>query len=262
MRVVLGIEYNGSHYHGWAYQSSLATIEGHLQQAVSSIANHQVKLHCAGRTDAGVHASFQVVHFDTIAIRKTRAWVQGCNTLLPHDIRINWAKEIDCDFHARFSATKRRYHYLIYNYPVSSAIFSRQVSWIHYPLNHDNMAIAAKMLIGEHDFSTFRDSQCGSNSPVRQVIQADVYKKGRLICVDISANAFLHHMVRNIVGSLVIVGRGQQKANWIKDILQTRDRRLAGPTAAAQGLCLTHVQYPKTFDLSEKTIVPMAMMIC
>lgn len=262
MRIVLGIEYNGSCYHGWAHQNDLATIQGALEQAISSIADHPVKLYCAGRTDTAVHATFQVAHFDTIAIRKKQAWVQGANALLPPDIRINWAKNIDDSFHARFSAIQRCYHYLIYNHSISPAIFSKQVSWVHYPLNYQDMARAAKFLIGEYDFSSFRSSECQSNSPMRHVSQIDIYKKGHLLCIDISANAFLHHMVRNIVGSLLMIGRGKEKVSWLKTTLQACDRRMAGPTALPHGLYLTHVQYPKHFGLSEKAIVPMPMMIC
>lgn len=198
MRIVLGIEYNGSHYHGWAHQNGLATIQGYLEQAISSIADHQVKLHCAGRTDTAVHATYQVAHFDTTAMRKTQAWVQGTNSLLPPDIRITWAKNVDDEFHARFSAIKRQYHYLIYNHSVPSAIFSKQVSWVHYPLNHHDMALAANFLIGEHDFSSFRSSECQSNSPMRHVSQVDVYKKGPLlgigVCIDLckQVNIRLH----------------------------------------------------------------------
>lgn len=261
MRIVLGIEYNGTRYHGWAEQNGLATIQGCLQQALSSIADHRVQLYCAGRTDTAVHATYQVAHFDTTATRNIQAWIRGTNALLADDIRVHWAKDIGHEFHARFSAIQRRYHYLIYNHPVASAIFSKQVTWIHHSLNYHDMADAAQFLVGEHDFSSFRSSECQSKSTMRNITQIDIFKKGHLICIDISANAFLHHMVRNIVGSLLIIGRGQQKVSWLKNVLQAGDRRHAGPTALPHGLYLTQVLYPKQFNLSEKAIIPMSMII-
>ena len=250
MRIALGIEYDGFDFHGWqSQQASVRTVQDCLQTALSKVAAESIKLHCAGRTDTGVHASNQVVHFDSDKLRPLRAWVLGSNTHLPADISIRWAQPIAEDFHARFSALARRYRYQILNRPTRSALQYRQMALCRTPLDVHPMQQAAAYLLGEHDFSAFRAAACQSHSPMRNVYALSLRRNGDVITIDIEANAFLHHMVRNIVGTLMVVGRGEQQPAWVHDVLTTRDRREAGMTAAPQGLCLTAVRYPTRFNL-------------
>lgn len=251
MRWVLGIEYNGSAYHGWQKQSALGlnTIQQHVETAVSSIADHPIEVVCAGRTDTGVHALGQVIHFDALAQRRSIAWVAGGNQLLPPDIRVLWAKTVDETFHARYSAISRRYCYVIYHAPVRPAILHQQVTWHYGALDIEKMQIAANFLLGEHDFSAFRGSDCQAKTAIRRVEHMDIKREGCFIVIDIKANAFLHHMVRNIAGVLMDVGIGKHPPGWAKQVLEGRDRKLGGMTAKPHGLYLSQIQYPLEYDL-------------
>lgn len=257
-RYALRLEYRGSAYRGWQYQKGrdCKTVQGFLQKAVSSVANEEISLVCAGRTDAGVHATAQVVHFDTRAVRPERAWVNGVNTLLPDDIRVHWAALLDQGFHARFSATARRYQYLILNSPVRSAIANGLLTHEPHSLDVQAMHAAAQALLGENDFSSFRASGCQSLSPNRCVSALSVSRRQNLVIVDIKANAFLHHMVRNITGSLLEVGRGKRKPEWMGELLSARDRTAAGKTAPPDGLYLVQVDYPDSFGIPQDLIFP------
>ncbi len=252
MRIALGVEYEGTHYHGFQRQSHLTTIQGALEAALSFVANHPVHLVCAGRTDAGVHALGQVVHFDARVVRSERAWVLGSNAQLSPDIRIQWAKVVDAEFSARFSALSRTYRYTIENRPVRSALQRRFVTWYPAPLDEGAMQAAAHFLLGEHDFSAFRSSLCQSKTPFRRLDKLAIKRQGHQIWIDIQANAFLHHMVRNIVGVLVEIGAGKRAPDWCKTVLNSRRRALAGVKMPASGLCLMRVEYPaEHYDFSE-----------
>lgn len=249
-RVALTVCYNGASFHGFQYQSeSIPTVQACLESALARVADHDVKLVCAGRTDTGVHATHQVVHFDTTVERPTKAWVMGGNTHLPPSISIGWAGAVDPAFNARFSATQRRYLYLIHNAPVRSALLYQELTRERCPLDEVPMDAAGKLLLGEHDFSSFRSSECQSPTPIRTVHRLDVYRKGDLVVVDITANAFLHHMVRNIVGVLLEIGRGDAGPAWASEVLALRDRRRAGITAPPNGLYLVDVAYPERFGV-------------
>lgn len=250
-RVALGIEYDGSHYHGWQIQKDpvVPTVQQALEQALSSIANHPVRVHCAGRTDTGVHGIGQVVHFDTHAERKMQAWVSGTNTQLPASVAVRWAKPVTTDFHARFSAYRRRYQYLIYNADVRPAILAGKVSWKSRQLDADLMHREAQALIGSHDFSAYRAVACQSKSPVREIYSISVQRSGTRVAIDIEANAFLMHMVRNIAGVLMAVGGGEQKPGWTKAVLDSRDRTCGGVTAPPHGLYFLGALYPPQFQL-------------
>ena len=244
-RVVLVLEYDGDAYHGWQLQKSgVPTIEQELLKAVAKVADHPVGLVCAGRTDAGVHASCQIVHFDTTAVRSRRSWVMGINTALPGNIVVHWAGNAVPDFHARFSAIYRRYRYLIMNNPVRPGILRNQVSWVHRTLDADAMNRAAQALVGEHDFSSFRAAGCQSRSPNRFMERLAVTRHGDYVVIDVQANAFLHHMVRNIAGALIAVGSHERPEPWIYEILEACDRTIAGVTAPPFGLYLVDVGYP------------------
>lgn len=247
MRIALGIEYDGSSFYGWQFQRGLETVEGALQTALSKIANEEIYLTCAGRTDAGVHATGQVVHFDTNAKRHVDAWLWGTNTHLPSNICVRWSKHVDYSFHARFKAYARRYRYVIYNHPVRPAIINTKATWHCYRLNEAAMQLAASYLIGEQDFSSFRSSQCGSKSPMRNVTHIEIKRHGDYVVFEIEANAFLHHMVRNIMGSLLKVGEGIKDPAWMLDVLNAKDRRVAAVTAPAAGLYLVQVKYPEPY---------------
>jgi tRNA pseudouridine38-40 synthase len=258
MRIALGIEYDGANFSGWQHQHGLRTVEGVVTDAIARVANQPIKLHCAGRTDAGVHANEQIVHFDTAAQRELDAWLLGGNANLPGDVAIKWSRIVDSDFHARFTAISRRYQYFIFANLTRPAVKRQYVTWVPISkqcarqggLNWQAMHDAAQCLIGEHDFSSFRAADCQSNSPCRNIINLTIVsREDGLIVVDIKANAFLHHMVRNIVGSLIPIGRGVKDAQWLQDVLNARDRKKAGPTAPASGLFLYQVEYPKHFNL-------------
>lgn len=245
MRIALGIEYEGTHYHGFQRQQGLVTIQGLLEAALSRVANHPVQLVCAGRTDAGVHATAQVIHFDAQVDRSERAWVLGGNSCLPPDIRIQWARCVNESFSARFSALSRSYRYTIENQPVRSALRRCFVSWYPMPLDEAAMQAGANHLLGEQDFSAFRSSACQSLTPFRRLDELNVKREGSQIILDIRANAFLHHMVRNMVGVLVEIGSGKRAAEWSREVLESRDRGIAGIKMPASGLCLVGVEYPE-----------------
>ncbi|GLO61500.1 tRNA pseudouridine synthase A [Vibrio sp. MACH09] len=257
MRIALGIEYNGTQYSGWQRQTHVNSVQQELERALSIIATQPIEVQCAGRTDAGVHGTGQVVHFDTDVIRKPVAWTMGVNAQLPEDIAVRWAKEVSEDFHARFSATARRYRYIIFNHTLRPGILANGISHYHGELDAEKMHEAGQFLLGENDFSSFRASHCQSNSPWRNIMHLNVSRQGHFVIIDIKANAFVHHMVRNITGSLINVGKGQQEPEWIEWLLQQKDRKLAGATAKAEGLYLVDVDYPQLFDLPTEPIGPL-----
>ena len=243
-RVALVLEYNGSRYHGWQSQKSgHPTVQQHLEAALSKVANSPVDVICAGRTDAGVHASHQVIHFDTMATRSFRSWVMGANANLPGDISVHWVGNVSDSFHARFSAQNRRYRYVIYNSPIRPALFNDTVTWNYRPLDEVRMATAAKSLVGEHDFSSYRAAGCQAKSPVRTVEFLNVQRFGDFVILDIQANAFLHHMVRNISGVLMAIGCGKYHESWAEEVLHAKDRAAGGVTAPPYGLYFVGVGY-------------------
>ena len=237
MKVALGVEYFGKNFHGWQIQkSALRTVQSVVESALSEVANHPVRVFCSGRTDAGVHAVEQVIHFETDTIRTDRAWLFGGNVNLPSDVNFKWVKIVSDDFHARFSAFARSYQYKIHHYPARSSLKADYYLWEPRALNVDDMNAAAALLLGEHDFSCFRGSLCQAKSPIKtiQIIQIDTIENELIL--NIKANAFLHHMVRNIVGTLLKIGRGEKSVEWMSQVLDSRDRKKAGPTAEPQGL--------------------------
>ncbi len=246
-RLALGLEYDGAHFQGWQTQPSGASVQDHLERALASFVGEPVATVCAGRTDAGVHAKGQVVHIDAVVDRPLWNWVRGVNTFLPPTIRVQWASHVEPDFHARFSAKSRAYRYTLYNHAVDAPLQGRFSTWVFQPLNHLAMHTAAQPLVGEHDFSSFRAAECQAKSPVRRLLSVNVSRVGRQVIVDLRANAFLHHMVRNIVGSLVEVGRGAQSEDHLARLLALKDRQAADRTFPAQGLCLEHVEYDQVF---------------
>lgn len=257
MRRVLGIEYDGTAFSGWQSQHGARTVQGVLERAVSEVADHPVKLICAGRTDAGVHAVEQVVHFDSGQQRPERAWTMGVNSNLPGDVSVVWVRPAPAGFHARFSACSRSYRFWIFNSPLRSALLRHRAWWVRRPLDLAPMREAADALLGEHDFSAFRAAECQAKSAVRTISHISVAREGALIRFDVSANAFLHHMVRNIVGTLVVVGRGDAGPEWVEQVLRGADRRHAGPTAAACGLYLMRVEYPDLTGHSGRAMDPV-----
>jgi tRNA pseudouridine38-40 synthase len=252
--MVLGIEYDGSAYSGWQAQAHSRSVQAVLEQALSKVADHAVTVICAGRTDAGVHALEQVVHFDTGAWRNLDAWLLGGNSHLPDDVRITWVRHAVGDFHARYSAIARFYRYIIYNRPVKSALQHRQASWCYHPLDAGKMHEAAQCLIGHHDFSSFRAQGCQSKSPMRAMYFIDVYRDADKVIIDISANAFLHHMVRNIAGVLMAIGAGKQATDWTQTLLDVKDRTRGGVTAAPEGLYLGAVYYPEHYGIAKHVV--------
>lgn len=251
MRIALGIEYDGTNYYGWQRQKDVVSVQEELEKALSIVANQPIKVQCAGRTDTGVHSTGQVVHFDTTAVRKPAAWTLGVNGKLPKDIAVRWSKPVDDAFNARFSATARRYRYIICNQSLRPAILGKGVSHYHDKLDAEKMHQAGQYLLGENDFTSFRATQCQSKSPWRKMEHLNVARFGGFIVIDVKANAFVHHMVRNIAGSLITIGKGDQKPEWIKWLLQAQDRRLASATAKADGLYLIDVDYPEEFGLPD-----------
>src|SRR5690242_7745363 len=249
MRVALGIEYDGTDYFGWQRLAHGPSLQAEVEAALSFVADHAIAVTCAGRTDAGVHARCQVVHFDSDAARDERAWTLGSNTRLPVGISVLWAREVPADFHARFSARARRYRYTILNRAIRPALDARYVAWERRPLDAEAMHQSAQALVGEHDFSAFRAISCQATHARRAVNAVAVRREGERVHVDIEANAFLHHMVRNIVGSLFLVGAGERPIGWIAEVLASRDRAKAGATAPAQGLTFIGPGYPAQWAL-------------
>ncbi len=244
MRLALGIEYDGTLFHGWQAQTGQRTVQHCLEQALSRVANHPVTVIVAGRTDAGVHASGQVVHFDSDAQRAPRSWILGANSHLPSDVAIQWVQPVADDFHARFSALSRHYRYTLYNRPVRSPLTRHRGVWERRPLVVEAMATAAACLVGTHDFSSFRAAGCQAKSPIRTLHRLTVERQGDQIILDAVANAFLHHMVRNLAGVLITIGAGERPVEWAEEVLARRDRTLGGVTAPPEGLCLLAVEYP------------------
>jgi tRNA pseudouridine38-40 synthase len=249
MRIALGIEYDGSRFLGWQTQPGGGTLQDALEAALSGIAAQTVSVTCAGRTDRGVHALGQVVHFDTGAERPESAWVRGVNALLPESMAVLWSRGVPEDFHARYSARTRVYRYVLLNRAVRPALAARHAGWFHAPLDVEAMREAAAALCGEHDFSAFRSAECQAKSPVRTLRSLSIERRGERIDFMFTANAFLHHMVRNLVGTLVYVGKGKHPPRWAKEVLDSRDRSLAAPTFAAEGLYLEKVEYDSHWGL-------------
>ena len=249
MRLAVGIEYDGSGYNGWQRQKTGIGVQQRVEEALSRVADHDLEVTCAGRTDTGVHASGQVGHFDSPSQRSRRGWLLGANSNLPDDISLTWVAGVPGDFHARFSATARSYRYRILNRLVRSALARDRAWWVYQPLDAERMHESAQALVGEHDFSAFRATGCQASSPNRHIRSITVSRDGDWITLDITANAFLQHMVRNITGSLAAVGAGDAPVEWIGEVLQSRDRTAAGVAAPPQGLTLVDVEYPAEIGL-------------
>lgn len=250
MRIALGIEYDGSGFSGWqAQRHAVRTVQEELQKSLTKVADHPVEVICAGRTDAGVHGTGQVVHFDTTAERTERAWVYGGNSNLPKDICVRWAKPVSEEFHARFSALRRSYRYVILNRDIRSAVLAERVSLEYRKLDEERMARAARYLLGEHDFSSYRAVACQAHSPVRTIYRLDVGRQADIVVIDAEANGFLHHMVRNIAGVLMTIGAGEREPDWAHEVLEARDRTSGGVTAPPHGLYLVGVDYPPSFGI-------------
>jgi len=244
MKIALGVEYLGTDFHGWQIQKSgLRTVQGVVEPALSKIANHPVRVFCSGRTDAGVHAQEQVIHFETQTTRTEGAWLFGGNANLPSDVNFKWAKEVNDDFHARFNAHARSYEYKIHHHPVRSSLKTGYYLWEPRSLNIDDMRKAAAFLVGEHDFSCFRGSMCQAKSPIKTIEYLQIDEIGDDLIIKVKANAFLHHMVRNLVGTLLKVGRGEESIEWMLSVLDSKDRKEAGPTAEPQGLYFVKAHY-------------------
>ena len=248
-RIAVGLEYQGSAYAGWQVQPAAPSIQAVTERALGRIAAMPVALVCAGRTDAGVHALNQVAHFDTPALRSLRSWVLGANSELPADVTLTWARPVPPHFHARFSAEARIYRYLILNRTARSALHAQRATWIHRPLDTGAMAQAAGLLTGEHDFSAFRAAGCQARSPVRRLTHLGVVRRGDWVVIEAQANAFLHHMVRNLAGLLIRVGKQDAPPEWAREVLEGRDRTRSAPTAPAAGLYLAGVRYAPAFGL-------------
>jgi len=252
MRIALGIEYNGHAYCGWqAQKDDVETVQETLERALSIVADEEIRVICAGRTDTGVHGAEQVVHFDTEVVRTDRSWAFGANANLPKDVCVLWATPVSSEFHARFSARRRRYQYVIFNRSVRPAYLANLTTWEFRPLDVDKMQLAANDLVGEHDFNAYRAMACQAKSPVREILNLKVTRNGNFVLIDIEANAFLHHMVRNIAGVLMEIGAGTQAPAWAKEILETCDRKQGGVTAKPHGLYLTGVWYDEAFVLPQ-----------
>ena len=259
-RQVLGVEYDGSTWHGWQTQPSGHTIQDRLETALRKFTHADIVTTCAGRTDSGVHAIEQVVHFDTAIERLASSWVRGLNSHLPSSIAVRWAAAAAPsqlqEFHARFSARSRSYRYLIYNHPVRSPLWAGKAGWVFRPLDLESMRAAAVSLVGEHDFTAFRSADCQAKSPVKRMHSIAFARQGNLITVTLHANAFLQHMVRNIVGSLIYVGVGRQPAEWIAQLIAARDRHQAAPTFSPDGLYLAKIDYDSKWQLPQSLEPP------
>ena len=249
MRIALGIEYDGSAYCGWQFQDGVATVQAVLEEALSRIVNAPVRVITAGRTDTGVHASGQVVHFDTDVTRSEYSWVRGTTRYLPDDVTVLWAQPVSDDFHARFSALERSYQYLILNRRERPAILHRKVTWEYRPLDVPLMQAAASQLVGRHDFNAYRAVACQARSPVRDLRELTVTRSGDMVVVKARADAFLHHMIRNIAGVLCSIGAGEKPPAWAADVLASRDRTRGGVTAPPDGLYLTEIIYPEQYRI-------------
>ena len=243
MRLALGVEYDGTDWSGWQSQPEKNTIQDCLEEAIKRFSLQEIKVVCAGRTDAGVHAKGQVIHFDTSLKRERYSWLRGINSFLPASINVKWVQTVSFDFHARFSAKSRKYSYSILNQKVRSSLNRNFTTWIAVPLDLNRISNAARFLLGVHDFSAFRSSECQAKSPIRKIIRVNVEKNNSIIRIEIEANAFLHHMVRNIMGCFFEIGRGRKPIAWIRDVINSRDRSICGKTFPPEGLCLETVNY-------------------
>lgn len=261
MRIALGLEYDGSSFLGWQTQRGGGGVQDALEDALSSIAGREVSVVCAGRTDRGVHARIQVVHFDPGATRPESAWVRGVNALLPVSAAVLWARPVDDSFHARYAARSRTYRYVLLNRAVRPGLAARYAGWFHLPLDVEAMRVAAGLLAGEHDFSAFRSAECQARSPVRTLHRLDIEKRGERIDFVLTANAFLQHMVRNLVGTLVYVGKGKHPPQWAREVLDSRDRRRAAPTMSAAGLYLEALDYEPRWGLPATAPEPLTIAI-
>lgn len=257
MRIACAVEYDGSGFSGWQRQDHARSVQASVEQALSFVADHPVEISCAGRTDAGVHATWQIVHFDTEAQRSLRSWLLGANANLPDAVRVLRVQAMDDDFHARFSAVARSYRYVILNREVRSALLCSRTAWERRPLAVERMRQAAGCLLGEHDFNAFRAVACQAKSPVRTVHRLQLNRSGGFVYLDIEANAFLHHMVRNIAGVLISVGSGERPVEWVEEVLIGRDRTRGGITAPAGGLYLVGVRYPPRYAIAEDGGLPV-----
>ncbi|MCC5792937.1 MAG: tRNA pseudouridine(38-40) synthase TruA [Legionellaceae bacterium] len=257
MRIALGIEYDGSQYHGWQAQNGLYTVQQVVERAIAKVADDELSIVCAGRTDTGVHAFNQVIHFDTDKERTIRAWIYGTNSFLPKDVCVRWAKDMEEGFHARYSAISRSYRYIIFNSPIRPALYRVNMTWQYRQLNHEEMHRAAQHLVGEHDFTSFRSVECQSKTPMRNIHAISVKRQGDFVIIDVTANAFLHHMVRNIVGVLMAVGSGKEQSHWVEEVLTAKDRRRGAETAPAYGLYLVDVAYPDEFAIPKGNNGPL-----
>jgi len=249
MKIALGIEYDGSIFNGWQRQNHGHGVQEDVEKALSIVANHDVKVICAGRTDTGVHGLGQVIHFETSAQRSEHSWVAGANANLPRSVSVHWAKPVNDEFHARFSALSRTYQYIILDQPVRPAVLSKRVTWDYRSLDVNRMKQAAEYFLGKHDFSSFRAVACQASSPIRTISMLEISREGKFICIEIQANAFLQHMVRNIAGVLMTVGCGEKEPRWAQQVLKFRDRTLGGITAPPHGLYFKSVEYPAEFDI-------------
>lgn len=251
MRIALGLEYDGTAYNGWQRQRSGDGVQAHVERALAIVADHAVEVTCAGRTDAGVHAAGQVVHFDSDSERSNRSWLLGANSNLPDDISVLFACAVEEGFHARFSAVSRSYRYRILNRLQRSALHRKRAWWVHEPLDHEVMHAAAQVLLGEHDFSAFRAAGCQASTAVREIQAIRVSRMNDWLTIDVTANAFLMHMVRNITGTLVAIGRGDETVDWVARVLAGQDRSQGGMAAPAHGLTLVKVNYPASCGIPE-----------
>ena len=256
MKFAAGIEYKGTAFDGWQSQSHAPNVQDCLERALTKVANSPVRTVCAGRTDSGVHATGQVVHFETAAVRLENEWLRGCNANMSKDIRMRWIQPVNSDFDARKSAIKRHYRYIILNTPRSSALLNDLTTHIYRPLDAKAMHKAAQTLIGEHDFSSFRSAGCRSKTPIRYIHTIDVCRDRRLVYIDICANAFVQYMVRNIVGVLIEVGDGTRRKQWVAEVLTKRDRTQGGVTAPSNGLYLVRVEYDTCYSLPDEVVYP------
>ena len=257
MRLAFGVEYDGSGFFGWQRQLGQRTVQGSVEEALSKVANQEISVVCAGRTDTGVHATGQVIHVDTDAVRKNKGWIRGTNSNLPADVRLHWVAEMNAEFHARFSAHRRHYRYIIHNRATASALLRNRTCREYAQLDDAGMRLAAACLLGEHDFTSFRAAACQASSPVRTIYRLEVTRNGDFVYIDIVANAFLHHMVRCIAGVLLAIGRGERLPGWISELIAARDRTLAGVNAPAAGLYLVTVEYPEHFNVPAAGWMPV-----
>ena len=256
-RFAIGIEFCGTAFRGWqTQQPGVCTVQETLEQALSKVANHPVIVHAAGRTDAGVHASNMIAHFDTTASRPLRGWLMGTNTILPKEVAVQWIQPMGEDFHARFKACARRYRYVVYNAAVRPALLAGQVTHVYHTLDVDKMRQAVDKLVGIHNFNSFRAAACQSNQPVRNIRHARLFQHGAFLVLDIQADGFLHHMVRNIMGVLMEIGKGEQPVEWVDHLLAVQDRKEAGVTAPPDGLYFIQAYYPPQFQLPDVHLGP------